>query len=146
MALTTTITPVDIATELGQNVPAAGSPTAEQWQMWIDDALMLIQNRADGLNAVLVDQIKINYVIRQAVADHVKRPDNATQVTVSVDDASTSRTYRSGAGRVTILDDWWTMLGLNPRRGRAFEVDTMPAGAGVSQDPDAMWYPAGWDL
>ena len=76
----------------------------------------------------------------------MKRPDNATQVTVSVDDASTSRTYRSGAGRVTILDDWWTMLGLNPRRGRAFEVDTMPAGAGVSQDPDAMWYPAGWDL
>ena len=146
MALTTTITPVDIATELGQNVPDAGSPTAEQWQMWIDDALMLIQNRADGLNAVLVDQTKINYVIRQAVADHVKRPDNATQVTVSVDDASTSRTYRSGAGRVTILDDWWTMLGLNPRRGRAFEVDTMPAGAGVSQDPDAMWYPAGWDL
>lgn len=55
----------------------------------------------------------------------VRNPDNATQVTVSVDDASTSKTYRSARGRVAIADEWWTLLGLADTGGRAYEVDTV---------------------
>jgi hypothetical protein len=140
MAFTTTITPAKVAVELGQEPPETGSPIEAQWLQWIADALMLIQNRADGLGITEISQAKLDYVIRQAVADHVKRPDNATQVSIQVDDGMTSKSYRSGAGRVTILDEWWTMLGLNPRTGRAFEVDTMPPDAGVIQDPESVWY------
>jgi hypothetical protein len=57
------------------------------------------------------------------VTSHVRRPDNATQVTVSVDDGSTSKTYRSGRGRVEIVDEWWSLLGLTPPTGGAFSVD-----------------------
>lgn len=146
MTLTTTVTPDDIATELGQDIPVSGSVTERQWQVWIDDALMLISARATGLNITTVDQATLDYVIRQAVSDHAKRPDNATQVTYSVDDGSSSRTYRSGQGRVTILDEWWQMLGLNPVKSGAFETDTMPSDAGVFQDPALLWFPMGCEL
>ena len=39
-----------------------------------------------------------------------------------IDDASSSRTYKSGKGRVTILDEWWVILGLIESQG-AFSVD-----------------------
>ena len=71
-------------------------------------------------------------MVREAVAMMAKRPDDATQVTVSIDDGATSKTYRSGTGRVTILDEWWNLLSpTTSTSGRAFEVDTMPASAGV---------------
>lgn len=129
--LTTTVTVTDIATALGRPVPDESSPTEAQWQMWIDDAVMLIGDRATRLGVDDVDAAKLDYVVRQAVVAQVRRPDDATQVTVSVDDGSTSRTYQRGTGRVSILDEWWALLGLSGGRGRAFEVDTMPAGAGV---------------
>ncbi|MFN2346749.1 MAG: hypothetical protein ABR616_13685 [Dermatophilaceae bacterium] len=122
MAFTTSIAPSDIATALGRPSPDAGSVTESQWQMWIDDALMLIQARADEVEVVTIDQARLNYVIREAVMAYVLRPDNATQVTVSVDDASTSKTYRSGTGRVTILDDWWRFLGLTISGSGAFSI------------------------
>ena len=129
MSLTTTVTPDDIAVALGLADPS--DAVAAQWQLWIDDALMLIGIRVDSIDpAPAIDQAKLDYVVRQAVVAQVKRPDDATQVTVSVDDGSTSRTYRSSKGRVDILDEWWTLLGLAGGRGRAFEVDTMPAGRG----------------
>lgn len=128
--LTTTVMPAVIATALGKPNPSA--TVADQWRMWIADALMLIQMRVDGITPTPeVDQVKLDYVIREAVVEHVRRPDNATQVTVSVDDGSTSRTYRSGRGRVSILDEWWLLLGLGGQRGRAFEVDTTPDGLGM---------------
>jgi hypothetical protein len=46
-------------------------------------------------------------------------------VTVSVDDGSSSKTYRSGKGRVSILDEWWVLLGLTDPSG-AFALDTVP--------------------
>lgn len=110
MALTTTITPHDVAIALGRDVPAGN--VAAQWYMWISDALMLIQTRASALEVADedVDQSKLDYVVREAVAAQVRRPDDATQVTVRVDDASTSKTYRAGSGRVGILDEWWALL------------------------------------
>jgi hypothetical protein len=123
------VTPAMIAVALGRAAPEPGSVTEQQWQMWIDDAEMLIESRRLLLGLEQPDEAKIDYVIREAVADHVKRPDDATQVIVSVDDASSSRTYKSGKGRVTILDEWWALLGLVEPSG-AFSID-MVGGASV---------------
>ena len=119
------VTPEKIAVALGQTAPASGSPTYLQWEMWIEDAEMLIANRADELGKPVgdIDAVKIDYVVREAVVAHVRRPDDATQVTVSVDDASTSKTYQSGKGRVVILDEWWRLLGLVEEDTGAFAVD-----------------------
>lgn len=126
MPLSTTVEPEDIATALGQPAPESGSPIWSQWQMWIDDALMLIQARVDSIDPTpSVDQGRLDYVIREAVVAQVRRPDDSTQVTVSVDDGSVSRSYRTGAGRVAILDDWWVLLGLSATGGGAFDIDTV---------------------
>ena len=55
----------------------------------------------------------------------VRRPDDATQVTKSVDDGSVTRTYKSSRGRVDILDEWWALLGVVASGGQAFAVDVM---------------------
>lgn len=122
------VTPETIAVALGVTAPASDSAQFAQWSMWIDDALMLVEARLG--DPAELDQAKLDYVVREAVVMQARRPDDATQVTVSVDDASTSRTYRTGSGRVTILDEWWELLAPTSQTGgRAFEVDTMPADA-----------------
>lgn len=119
------VTPANIAVALGVAAPEPESVTEQQWQMWIDDADMLIDDRIEALGADPVDPAKRDYVVREAVVAHVRRPEDATQVTVSVDDGSTSKTYKSGKGRVTILDEWWVLLGLSPQGG-AFSIDMVP--------------------
>lgn len=116
------VTPEMVAVALGVTAPDPESIQAQQWQLWIDDAEMLIENRRDKLDAPEIDEVKLKYVVREAVVAHVKRPDDATQVTVSVDDGSASRTYRSGKGRITIVDEWWSLLGLTEPEG-AYSVD-----------------------
>ena len=126
MALTTTVTPAMVAIALGQAAPSPGSPLEAQWEMWISDALMLVQTRADTVTpAPTVDQAKLDYVVREAVVAQVRRPDDATQVTVAVDDGSTSRTYSSSRGRVAMLDEWWALLGLASAGGGAYAIDTV---------------------
>lgn len=115
-----------IAVALGVDTPEEGSPTALQWQMWIEDAELLIETRRLSLDAPAVDPVKLDFVVRQAVVAQVRRPDDATQVTISVDDASTSRTYRTSRGQITILDEWWVLLGLTSPSGGAFAIDTEP--------------------
>lgn len=128
------VTPETIAVALGQAAPPVDSPLWEQWEMWISDALMLIEFRAEqvGKQVEDIDEAKLDYVVREAVTAHVKRPDDATTVQVSVDDASSSKTYRSGAGRVTIRDDWWAILGLVEASG-AFAIDRAPRRSGMHQ-------------
>jgi len=119
------VTPENIAVALGQAAPVPDSIQWQQWQQWIDDAEMLIQVRKDQLGITdAIDMAKLDYVVREAVVAHVKRPDDATQVTISVDDGSSSKTYRSGKGRVTILDEWWIILGLTNPSG-AFSIDAV---------------------
>lgn len=120
------VTPESIAVAMGVAAPEPGSIHWQQWELWISDAEMLIDVRADQLSVQGIDQAKLDYVVREAVVAHVKKPDDATQVTVSVDDGSTSRSYRSGRGRVTILDEWWTLLGLTDDDG-AFGIDMVGA-------------------
>jgi len=120
------VTPAMIATALGVAAPTPGSALAEQWDLWISDALMLIETRriqlaVDGP----LDEAKVDYVVRQAVVYQAQRPDSATQVTTSIDDGSVSKTFRSSVGRVAILDEWWTLLGLTNPSGGAFSIDTV---------------------
>ncbi|MCR1785307.1 hypothetical protein KVF89_22395 [Nocardioides carbamazepini] len=121
------VTPDDIAVALGRTAPEEGSPEYKQWELWISNALLLITARLVGIGPGQVptiddlDQAKLDYVVREAVVAHIQHPDDATQVTTAVDDASASRTYRSGKGRVTILDEWWALLAPK-QRGRAFSI------------------------
>lgn len=118
------VTADTIAVALGRTAPAAGSPEEAQWEMWISDALMLIEARLG--DPALLDQATLDYVVREAVTAHIRNPDNATQVSLSIDDATSSRTYRTSFGRVTILDEWWALLSPTTSLGRGFEIDTMP--------------------
>jgi len=123
------VTPEMLAVALGKTAPTPDSVTAQQWQMWIDDAEMLIETRRVKLGLEVPDEAKLDYVVREAVVAHIKRPDDATQVTIAIDDGSSSRSYQSGKGRVTILDEWWTLLGLVEPSG-AFSID-MVGGSSV---------------
>ena len=102
------VTPDEIAVELGRATPDAGTVTYQQWTQWISDALLLIKERLG--DPTLLAQSTLDYVVRQAVATQVRRPDDATQVSVSVDDGNVARTYASGTGRVYIRDEWWALL------------------------------------
>ena len=117
-----------IAVALARTAPDAGTPLRAQWEMWIDDAIRAITRRATqvGVTVDSLDAEDVDYVVREAVVDHIKHPDNATQVAVAVDDGNVSRTYRSSQGRVTILPEWWDILFPATKSRRAFEVDTMP--------------------
>jgi len=142
MALTTTVTSAQIAVALGQSAPVSGSAVEAQWSMWIADALLFIQWRVTALDVdeASIDQTALDYVIREAVVAQVRKPDDSTQVAVSVDDTSVSKTFRSGPGRVTILGEWWELLGLAGTRGKAFMVDLMPPGAGIGGDGVTYWW------
>lgn len=121
------VTPDRIAVALGVAAPTADDPQFEQWQMWIDDAEMLIEDRRVEVDPDLViDSVKLDYVVREAVVQHARHPGNEVQVQTSVDDVSSMRTYRAGEGRVTIPDDLWERLGLKRVSGKAFMVDLMP--------------------
>lgn len=126
--MSTTVTPAKIAVALGKAAPVSGSDTEQQWELWIGDAEMLIEARREKLGATAPDQAKLDYVVREAVVAHIKRPDDATQVTIAVDDGSSSRSYQSAKGRVTILDEWWPLLGLVEPSG-AFSVDMVGGSA-----------------
>ena len=116
------MTPAIIATALGMAAPT--SLQEAQWQLWIGDATRAIERRADrlGIDPATLNAEDVDYVIRMAVVAHVRNPDDATQVAVSIDDGSVSRSYRSSNGRVTILDEWWDLLGLGDDDGQSFSV------------------------
>lgn len=117
------VTPSMLAVALGVAAPEFGSITEQQWNMWVQDAYMLIEERQLELDRPeLISEAKLDYVVRQAVVAHIKKPDDATQVTVSIDDGSTSKTFKSGKGRVS-LDDWWAFLGLVETQTGAYSVD-----------------------
>lgn len=142
------VTPNDIAVELGRTAPDLAAPEYAQWELWISDARFLIGRRLGDITAL--DQDTVDYVVRQAVAAHVKRPDDATQVTVSVDDASSSKTYRSSRGRVEIIDDWWALLAPTDTTGKAFSIT--PYGSASAHLPwcaysmGALWCSCGFDI
>lgn len=114
------VTPENIAVALGVTAPASDSTTHAQWQMWINDALMLIEARLGDV--ALLDQAVLDYVVREAVVAHARNPDESTQVDVAVDDARVSRRYSTSRGRVSILDEWWALLDPDLGDSGAFSI------------------------
>lgn len=137
------VTPATIAVALGVAAPESDSIQEKQWFLWIDDATMLIEMRAEQVGVLFssIDQMKVDYVVREAVVSQVKKPDDATQVSITVDDGTSSRSYRSGKGRVNILDEWWTLLGLTDPSG-AFSLDMAPD---LYRLPPDDWFPTTTD-
>lgn len=128
------VTPAEIAVELGRATPAADSLVYVQWEQWIADALFLIRKRP-GLVFADLDPEDVDYVVRQAVTAHVRQPEDATQVAISVDDGSVSKSYSSSRGRITILDEWWELLSPDTETPRsAFSI--RPSG---SANPHMPW-------
>lgn len=117
--------PEEIALALGRTTSLSATESS-QWSMWINDALMLIEDRLGNVGDL--NQAKLNYVVREAVVTHVRNPDNATTVQVSVDDASSARTYKTSRGRVHILDEWWALLAPVSDKSGAFVVDMLGVG------------------
>ena len=118
------VTPDQVATTLGVSCPDP-IPYA-QWDMWISDATLLITNWAtrNGYTFAGLDSATVDYVIREAVALKVKRPDSATQVDIAVDDGRVSRRYESSTGQIAILPEWWDLLtpASSASSGSAFSV------------------------
>ncbi|HZL05138.1 MAG TPA: hypothetical protein VFE45_06930 [Coriobacteriia bacterium] len=134
------VTPANIATALLLTAPASGSPEFAQWEMWIADALMLIEAKLGDPTAL--DQEKLDYVVREAVVAQVRRPDDATSVEVSVDDGRTAKRYSSGRGRVYIRDEWWDLLNPNAGKGGAFSLDMAPMAATIHAAWCALYFGA----
>lgn len=117
------VSPEKVAAALGRPTPDQDSIEWKQWSLWISDARMLIQVRLGDLDDL--DQVKLDYVVREAVVAMARRPDDSTQVDVAVDDGRVSKRYSSGSGRVRILDEWWTLLDPNgSAEVEAYAVDT----------------------
>lgn len=141
-------TPDTIAVALGRTAPELDSAEYQQWEMWISDARMLITARlvgdSDGKVASLDDlnQDALDYVVREAVVAQVRRPDDATQVEIRVDDGSVGKTYRSSAGRVTIRDEWWDLLSPTDSKRGAFSIRPTGCGTGHADICSANTYVA----
>ena len=124
--LISSVTPADIASSLGRD-PYSGVELA-QVQTWINDATYLISLRADKIGLTVDDLEALDYVVRQAVLA-VADPAVESQ-SVQVDDGMVTtrygRTPERTPRRVSILAEWWTMLGLNEGDGRAFSIHMTP--------------------
>lgn len=106
------VDPIDVAVELGMAAPSAIQQ--QQFLSWINQARLILRI-GDGSHAGLgsldaVDQDVLDYVVLQSVVAHARHPGSEVQVSTSVDDASVSRTYQRGQGRVVIADELWAML------------------------------------
>jgi len=104
-----TVTWGDVQATLGRTLTNAQQ---QQAVAWIAQARTIISARAvreattlDGL-----DQDILAMVVTEAVATRMKRPDDATEVQVQVDDAQTTKRYESSTGQIEILDIWWNLL------------------------------------
>ena len=106
------VTPDVIAVALGR--PAPTGQQLAQWTYWADEAQRIIHARAVrlGVGPASLDGDALDSVVVRAVVAMIRNPDDATQVSVSVDDGNMARTYRSSEGEISIKDRWWDELGL----------------------------------
>lgn len=96
-----TVQIADIETALSRSLSVAEQAQANQW---IADALLLIGARLGDV--ALLDQPRLDYVVREAVVARFRNPEGFQSE--SIDDY----TYRHGSEtrRVTILAEWWDLL------------------------------------
>ncbi|MGC4151502.1 MAG: hypothetical protein QM628_00290 [Propionicimonas sp.] len=119
------VTVNEIQTEVGRTLD---SFEVAQATLWIESTRTVISHGRDGRSHIdldSLDQATLEMVIREAVADRIKHPDAAKQVSISVDDGQVSRTYEASSGRIQIRDEWWDML-LPTKTAGAFTIDMRP--------------------
>lgn len=104
-----TVTWRDVQATLGRTLTQAQQIQADKW---IQQARVIIGARAmrEGTTIEDLDQDALDMVITEAVADRAKRPDDATEITVKVDDGQTTRRYESSSGQIEIRGEWWELL------------------------------------
>lgn len=129
----TTVTPNDVALELGRPIPL-DPQQSDQFASWIDRTERMIRRRADRLGVAWedVDPQTLDDVILLVVAKHAQNPEAVESYDISVDDGREMRRYRS-SGELTITDEWWGWLFPDMTSG-AFS--TRPYGA-----PDVLVWP-----
>ena len=106
----TTITPEDVAVELGMG--ELDQATSDRFVSWIARAERMIRRRAGSLGVEwsVVDPDAVDDVILMAVAQYARNPEGAEYYDVSVDDAREMRRFQSPQTALTILDEWWALL------------------------------------
>ena len=106
-----TVTPSDVAVELGRTAPLDGT-TEAQWQNWIERTQREINRRASmyGVDPSSLDVGAVDDVVLLAVAEHARNPEGVDSYDVAVDDGRETRRYRHSSGRITITDEWWGWL------------------------------------
>lgn len=120
------VTVEDIESRAGRTFDAVETA---QVTAWLQDALFLIGRRIDVDEA---DPDAVDFVVRAAVLAVVQNPAGIESETVSVDDAQITKRYGTAQRRqVTILPEWWAMLGVSG--GSAFTVSMLGAGRGGHQ-------------
>ena len=123
--LDVTTTPASIAVDLGRDPATLTSLDTAQFQRWIDDAAFLISERIGDLTP---STAALDYVIRQAVVTVAQGPTpGVTAETVQIDDGQYTTRYERAAKRVSILPEWWAMLGVTDGKGKAFSISMEPA-------------------
>lgn len=139
------VTVADVANELGRPTPVP--PQSDQWQQWINDVELLIETQAarQGVPYDSIDQRLVDMVVRMAVASRIRTPaDGATEVTVAVDDGSTTRKFGASAS-AWITDEWWELLGLDlPDAAQTASFTIEPAYARCSALDTEYGFGRGW--
>ena len=107
--MATAVTPNDVADRLGRVRPVFDTPAWLQAQTFIDQADLLITRYQARKALPDPDGADRDYVILEAVAAVVRKPDDATSVDVQIDDGRVSKRYSSSSGKVS-LEDWWDTL------------------------------------
>lgn len=122
-------TPEDVGFHLNRPLCDGETAQVDMWIRWLEADIAL------KLPApAVVDPTVAQRVIVQSIAAYLDNPTAASEVQVSVDDASVTKRYRSSSGRVQILPDLWADLGWTGDTG-AFTVT--PYGAVDTAATDA---------
>jgi hypothetical protein len=121
-----TVTADDIGVELGRTLTDAETRQAEKW---ITQALAIITKKVGDI--ARLDPEMVEYVVVQMVAERFRRPaDGATQVQVSVDDASSLRRFDTSAKGLMLRPEWIDLLTPEEDASQAFTI--RPVGWGPS--------------
>lgn len=114
-----TVMPRDIAIELGRDPDSLSTLESAQWNVWILDAMRIVES---GIGDLQPRQEDVDYVIRQAVLELARVPNPSVESdTVRIDDGQVTTRYRNSPRRITILPEWWALLGV--KGGSAFSID-----------------------
>lgn len=112
------VTTDDIGIELGRTLTETETKQAEKW---IAQAQAIISKRVGDLSRL--DQEMVEYVVVQMVAERFRHPaDGATQVQVTVDDASSLRRFGDASAGLLLRPEWVDLLTPDEDLSQAFTI------------------------